>query len=266
MCNIERMHVARKPLPLPPPMDTLWMNVNKVIDVFHFGNHVSPQCKERFSPAKLKEENTQAGEQTFVWVSRFQHILCSMSKNHHLFYLHCMVLRWNAYTIKCWIVSVVDCKMAHCIMQYLYLITVSRHVESLDLLKFGGLSPRKRTTYKGNSKDRMFSLLSLWLLSTNAICHTGNTCRWSRKFAMHGLSPNNKVLLLDDDLYRLSPRKQNKGVWLMHVFTCTVYTVDMWDSWQKVCVSSNGPPMHCHAWTFRHPSWQTQCEREASVS
>ena len=67
MCNIERMHVARKPLPLPPPMDKAWMNVDKVIDVFHFGNHVSPQCKERFSPAKLKEENpdfnTQAGDQ-----------------------------------------------------------------------------------------------------------------------------------------------------------------------------------------------------------
>ena len=42
MCNIERMHVARKPLPLPPPMDKAWMNVDKVIDVFHFGNHVSP--------------------------------------------------------------------------------------------------------------------------------------------------------------------------------------------------------------------------------
>ena len=100
------MHVARKPLPLPLPMDTLWMNVNKVIDVFHFGNHVSPQCKERCSPAKLKEENsdfnTQAGEQIFIWVSRFQHILCSMSKNHHLFYLDLTVLRRNAYTSKCY--------------------------------------------------------------------------------------------------------------------------------------------------------------------
>ena len=106
MCNIERMHIARKPLPLPPPMERAWMNVGKVIDVFHFGNHVSPQCKERFSPAKLKEENpdfnTQAGEQTFIWVSRFQHILCSMPKNHHLFYLHRMVLKGNAYTAKCY--------------------------------------------------------------------------------------------------------------------------------------------------------------------
>ena len=29
--------------------------------------------------------NTQAGEQTFVWVSRFKHIICAMNKTHHLF-------------------------------------------------------------------------------------------------------------------------------------------------------------------------------------
>ena len=103
--NIERMHVARKPLPLPPPMDKAWMNVDKVIDIFHFGNHVSPQCKERFSPAKLKEENpdfnTQAGEQTFVWVSRFQHILCSCQKI--ITYFICTVWYWEeTYTAKCY--------------------------------------------------------------------------------------------------------------------------------------------------------------------
>ena len=106
MCNLERMHIARKPLPLPPPLDNLWLSLEKVIDVFHFGNHISPECKEKFSPDKLKADNpsfsTQAGEQTFVWVSRFQHILCSMAKNHHLFYLHRMVLRRNAYTINCY--------------------------------------------------------------------------------------------------------------------------------------------------------------------
>lgn len=57
MCNLERMHIAKKPLPLPPPLDNLWLSVEKVIDVFHFGNHVSPECKERFSPEQLKAEN-----------------------------------------------------------------------------------------------------------------------------------------------------------------------------------------------------------------
>ena len=41
ICNIEKMRIARKPLPLPPPYNKLWMNVQKIIDVFHFPNHIS---------------------------------------------------------------------------------------------------------------------------------------------------------------------------------------------------------------------------------
>ena len=58
-------------------------------------------------PAKLKEKNphfnSQAGEQTFVWVGRFRHILCAMKKCNHLFFLHRMVLRRNSYTCKCYV-------------------------------------------------------------------------------------------------------------------------------------------------------------------
>ena len=107
MCNLARLKVAQRPLPLPPPLDLSWSKVEKIIDVFHFANHVLlPECKKNFSPDKLKKENphfnTQASEQTFVWVGRFKHILCSMNKNHHLFYLHRMVLRRNTYTTKCY--------------------------------------------------------------------------------------------------------------------------------------------------------------------
>lgn len=106
MCNLARLKVAQRPLPLPPPLDLSWSKVEKVIDVFHFANHISPECKKNFNPDKLKKENphfnTQASEQTFVWVGRFKHILCSMNKNHHLFYLHRMVLRRNTYTTKCY--------------------------------------------------------------------------------------------------------------------------------------------------------------------
>ena len=88
ICNLARLKVAQK----KPPLDMAWRNVEKIIDVFHFGNHVSPDCKRNFCPDKLKKENpnfnTQAGEQTFVWVGRFKHILCSINKNHHLFYLY----------------------------------------------------------------------------------------------------------------------------------------------------------------------------------
>ena len=107
MCNVCKLKVARKPLPLQAPFDRIWLNIEKVIDTFHFKNHVDPQCKTKYSPETLKRDhpdwNTQAGEQTFVWVGRFKHILCSMTKTHQLFYLHRMVRRRNAYTGKCYI-------------------------------------------------------------------------------------------------------------------------------------------------------------------
>lgn len=106
MCNLQKLHVAQKPLPFEPPYNTLWLKINKIIDVFHFPNHVSPACKELYSPAQMKLDNpsfnTQVGEQTFTWISRFKHILCAMNKTHHLFFLHRMVLRRNAYTSKCY--------------------------------------------------------------------------------------------------------------------------------------------------------------------
>ena len=108
MCNLAKLKIARTPLPFQPPLDRLWLDVKNVIDVFYFRNHISSECQRLFSPAKLKEEypdfNTQAGEQTvtFVWVHLFAHIICSINKVHHLFYLHRMVLRRNAYTSKCY--------------------------------------------------------------------------------------------------------------------------------------------------------------------
>lgn len=106
MCNIQKMKIAQKPLPFPAPYNDIWLKVNKIIDVFHFPNHVSDKCKELFSPLKFKEENpnynTQAGEQTFVWIDKYNRILCAMSKNHYLFFLHRMVIRRNEYTAKCY--------------------------------------------------------------------------------------------------------------------------------------------------------------------
>ena len=102
MCNLCKLKAGRDPLPFEPPFDKIWLNVTKVIDSFHFRNHIDPQCKEKYSPALVKSQNldfnTMAGEQTFVWVSRFKHIICAMNKSHHLFYLHRMVRRRNKYT------------------------------------------------------------------------------------------------------------------------------------------------------------------------
>ena len=79
MCNLAKKKVACKALPFPQPLDKVWLNVEKIIDSFHLKNHVSPKCREQFSPALIKSEhpdyNTQAGEQTFVWVGRFKYVL-----------------------------------------------------------------------------------------------------------------------------------------------------------------------------------------------
>ena len=50
-----RLKVAKNPLPFAPPLDQLWLKVEKVIDVFHLKNHVSVKCRENFSPAELKK-------------------------------------------------------------------------------------------------------------------------------------------------------------------------------------------------------------------
>ena len=106
MCNLAKIKAARKPLPFKPPNDQLWAQVNKIIDIFHFKNHIGTQCREKFSPLPLKEKHpsfkTQAGEQTFSWLSRFKFNVCSMNKEHRLFFIHRMVLRENAYTSKCY--------------------------------------------------------------------------------------------------------------------------------------------------------------------
>ena len=106
MCNLCLLHVSQVPLPFPPPLDKVWLGLEKIIDAFHIKNHVSPDCLRKFSPERVKSANkdfnTQAGEQTFVWVSSFRHILCAMKKDHHLFYLHRMVQRRNKYTSKCY--------------------------------------------------------------------------------------------------------------------------------------------------------------------
>lgn len=106
MCHIDGMKVAQKALPFSPPYDEMWLKVNKVIDSLHIANHKSEECKRKYNPEKVKEKlpdgNTMAGEQTFTWLSRFKRILCSMPKVHHMFFLHRMVVRRNAYTVLCY--------------------------------------------------------------------------------------------------------------------------------------------------------------------
>lgn len=84
----------------------MWQDIQKIIDSLHIKNHIDEQCKEMYSPKKLKEDhpdyNTMVCEQTFAWMSRYKKIVCSMPKVHHHFYLHRMVKRRNSYVSFCY--------------------------------------------------------------------------------------------------------------------------------------------------------------------
>ena len=52
MYNLARLQAAQKPLPLPSLMDKAWLKVEKIIDVFHFGNHISEVVVSDFVQTK----------------------------------------------------------------------------------------------------------------------------------------------------------------------------------------------------------------------
>lgn len=105
MCNLCRLKIAMKPLPLPAPFDQLWLKVSKFIDDLHLRNHKRPECKQLYSTERIREKyqalNTPVCEQTFVWASKFKRIMCAMPKRRFLFFYHRMVTRRNRYTEKC---------------------------------------------------------------------------------------------------------------------------------------------------------------------
>ena len=68
MCNVNRLKVARAALPLPPPMDKAWLNIEKIIDTFHLPNHVNPENAIRY--ILLKGSKKSALTQTHRLASR----------------------------------------------------------------------------------------------------------------------------------------------------------------------------------------------------
>ena len=80
MCNLARLGAARRPLKLPPPLNEMWLKVNKIIDGLHLANHKRRDCKKLFNPNRIVEmypelkdtKNTIVAEQTFVCCSHAQ--------------------------------------------------------------------------------------------------------------------------------------------------------------------------------------------------
>jgi len=55
VCNLDRIHTAQQPLPLPAPLDQLWLETQKVIDVFHLSNHKREECRTTYNPSNIKK-------------------------------------------------------------------------------------------------------------------------------------------------------------------------------------------------------------------
>lgn len=107
MCNLDKLRIARKPLPgFPEPYNLMWLKVRKIVDRLHMKNHKNPECKVKYGSDDLKEKfphlNTPVAEQTFIWSGRFKKIMCAMPKRRFLFFYHRMVKHRNNYISDCY--------------------------------------------------------------------------------------------------------------------------------------------------------------------
>ena len=68
----------------------LFLFIMQVIDSFHYKHHIDPECKVKYNPSVVRDKcpnvNLMCCEQTFIWLSKYKEIVCTMSKNHHLFF------------------------------------------------------------------------------------------------------------------------------------------------------------------------------------
>ena len=111
MCNLERLKIwdcDKTGLSLEARLGmTIFKRINKGVDGLHIRNHVRHSCRNEYPRViqKLRETftspNTEAAEQTFLWLGKFKKIINSMDKRRHHFFLHCLVKERNKYTQYC---------------------------------------------------------------------------------------------------------------------------------------------------------------------
>ena len=56
MCNLDKLRVAKKPLPLPKPYHKIWLKVRKIVDRLQMRNHKNPECCLKYGSDDLKEK------------------------------------------------------------------------------------------------------------------------------------------------------------------------------------------------------------------
>ena len=100
MCNLDRLTVAKNPLPLPAPLCNIWGeggSVQKIIDTFHLPFHKQPKYHKIYNSEKMKAfAPHQSCEQTFAWLRQFKRTVTSMVKRHYHFLSHRLVKQRNA--------------------------------------------------------------------------------------------------------------------------------------------------------------------------
>ena len=103
---VDKLRIARKPLPFPELYNLMWLKVRKIVDRWHMKNHKNPECKVKYSSNDLKEKfprlNTPMAEQTFICSGKFKKIMCAMPKRRFLFFYHRMVKHRNKYICDCY--------------------------------------------------------------------------------------------------------------------------------------------------------------------
>ena len=110
-CNLERLKLwdcDKRTLNQEARLGISIFNcINKGVDGLHIKNHVRHSCRNEYPKViqdlrnKFSSPNTEAAEQTFLWLGKFKKIINSMDKRKHHFFLHCLVKERNKYTQYC---------------------------------------------------------------------------------------------------------------------------------------------------------------------
>ena len=78
ICNVDRLLMMRKPIPLSGHMSTFWSRITKVINNVHLGNHKRAECQESYNPEKIKnilpDANLMICEETYSWCGRYKKV------------------------------------------------------------------------------------------------------------------------------------------------------------------------------------------------